>query len=113
MKITGSDSLYLNSAAGNASTASSEKLSSTISNLSSESSDEELLDACKSFEEYLVEQVVKSTKSALLENEEEEENDYLSTFPDTINQEYAKIISENANLGIAQMLYESIKNNGQ
>ena len=34
-------------------------------------------------------------------------------FSDKLNAQYAKLISENSNLGIAEMLYESIKNNGK
>lgn len=109
----GSDYMYTQQLNGTSSKTSADKLSSTISGLSENSTDEELMAACKSFEEYLVEQVVKTTKETLIDNSEEKENDYLSMFSDKLNAQYAKLISENSNLGIAEMLYESIKNNGK
>ena len=110
IQLTGND--YYLSQLTNTAKSSTSALSSKLDTLSADSStDEELMSACKDFEEYLIEQVVKSTKEALLSNDEEEEGEYTSMFSDTINQTYAKMISENANLGIADMLYNSIKNN--
>lgn len=68
------------------------------------------MQACKEFETYLVEQVIKNTKSAMLEDEDSE-GEYMKMFGDTLNQSYAELITENADLGIAQMLYESMKRN--
>lgn len=72
--------------------------------------DEELMDVCKEFEAYLVEQVFDRMKDAMTDSEEEE-NDYLNYFGDMMYQEYAKTIAENGELGLAQQLYESMKNN--
>ena len=106
----GSNPLYLQSMQ-NASAAKTEKLSSSLSNIENgQATDEELMAACKEFETYLVEQVIKSTKSAMLEDEDSE-GDYMKMFGDTLNQSYAEIITENADLGIAQMLYEAMKRN--
>ncbi|MGN1084897.1 MAG: rod-binding protein [Lachnospiraceae bacterium] len=77
---------------------------------SAEATDEEIMSVCKEFEAYLVEQVVKQMKDALTQSDEEE-NDYLSYFGDMRYQEYAKQIAENGELGLAQQLYESIKQN--
>ena len=88
-----------------------DKLSATLSNMEqTQATDEELMDACKEFETYLIEQVIKSTKSAMLEDEDSE-GDYMKMFGDKLNQSYAELIAENADLGIAQMLYESMKRN--
>lgn len=106
----GSDSLYLQSMQ-NASAAKADKLSSSLNNIEKGvATDEELMEACKEFETYLVEQVIKSTRSAMLEDEDSE-GDYMKMFGDKLNQSYAEMISETANLGIAQMLYESMKRN--
>jgi len=106
----GSDSLYLQSMQ-NASAAKADKLSSSLNNIEQGvATDEELMEACKEFETYLVEQVIKSTRSAMLEDEDSE-GDYMKMFGDKLNQSYAEMISETANLGIAQMLYESMKRN--
>ncbi len=72
--------------------------------------DEEIMEVCKEFEAYLVEKVFDQMKDALTDSEEEE-SDYLSYFGDMMYQEYAKTISENGELGLAQQLYESMKRN--
>ncbi len=107
----GSDYIYTQNLTNNARNSSVDKLSSKISGLSKDSTDEELMAACKSFEEYLIEQVVKSTRETFLRNEEEKNSEYLSMFGDKLNQQYANLIADNGNLGIAKMLYDSIKNN--
>ena len=73
----------------------------------SEASDEEMMEACKEFEAYLVEQVEKS----IPKSEEEKDNKYLDYFGDMMLQEYSSIIAEQGTLGIAQTLYEAMKNN--
>lgn len=74
------------------------------------SSDEEIMEVCKEFEAYLVEKVFDRMKDAMTDSEEEE-SDYLSYFGDMMYQEYAKQIAENGELGLAQQLYESMKQN--
>lgn len=69
-------------------------------------SDEELMEACKSFESYFVEQVIKEMKKTV--KSEEEEGDYMQYFGDTLYQEYAKAVTESGQLGIAQMMYDSM-----
>ena len=106
----GGDSLYLQSMQ-NASAAKAEKLSSSLSNIEKgTATDEELMAACKEFETYLVEQVIKNTKSAMLDDEDSQ-GEYMKMFGDRLNQSYAEMITETADLGIAQMLYESMKRN--
>ena len=106
----GGDSLYLQSMQ-NASAAKADKLSSSLGNIEKgTATDEELMEACKEFETYLVEQVIKNTKSAMLDDEDSQ-GEYMKMFGDTLNQSYAEMITESADLGIAQMLYESMKRN--
>lgn len=106
----GNESLYLQSMQ-NASATKAEKLSSSLSNIEKgTATDEELMAACKEFETYLVEQVIKNTKSAMLDDEDSQ-GEYMKMFGDKLNQSYAEMITETADLGIAQMLYESMKRN--
>lgn len=106
----GSDSLYMQQMQS-ASKAKTEKLSSSLNSIENGmASDEELMEACKEFETYLVEQVIKSTKKAML-NDEDSEGEYMKMFGDNLTQSYAEMITETADLGIAQMLYESMKRN--
>lgn len=88
-----------------------EKLQGKLSGINGkETSDEEMMEVCKEFEAYLVEQVMKRMKDAMTDSEEEE-NEYLSYFGDMMYQEYANQIAKNGELGLAQQLYESMKRN--
>ncbi len=71
-------------------------------------SDDELMEACKGFETYLVEQVIKQVKESLAKSEEEE-NDYTAYFGDMLYGKYAEQITEKGELGIAQQLYDAMK----
>lgn len=90
-------------------TAENTSLEGTLKGLSSETDDAALLEACKSFETYLVEQVYKEMEKTV--GDEEDENEYLACFGDTLIQEYAKATTESGSLGLAQKLYESMKKN--
>lgn len=72
--------------------------------------DDELMEVCKSFEAYFLEQVMKGMEKTI--PYEEKKNSYREFFGDMLYQEYAKSATENQGLGLAQMLYESIKRNG-
>ncbi|HHU71006.1 MAG TPA: hypothetical protein GXZ21_03100 [Clostridiales bacterium] len=71
--------------------------------------DDELMEACKSFESYLLTQVMKSMEKTIPGREDK--GPYLEQFGDFLYDEYAKAATESQSLGIAQMLYESIKRN--
>ena len=71
--------------------------------------DEEMLEVCKEFETYLVEQVFKQMRDVM--TDEENQGDYMKQFGDMLYQEYAKSISESGEIGLAQQLYESMKRN--
>lgn len=106
----GSNSLFNAAAASYETTAKTEKLKNTLKGDTSKYTDEELMSACKSFESYLVEQVFKEMKKTV-PKDESENNQYIDYFGDSLYQEYAKNICDSSNLGIAQMLYDSMKRN--
>ncbi len=84
-------------------------LQSKLSNLDS-ASDEELMEACKSFESYLVEQVMNKVKDAMVpEREDEDGHEYLDMFEENLYRSYADTITQSGELGIAQHLYEAMK----
>jgi len=91
-----------------ASTNRADKLGKTLSGGVEGKSDEELMEACKSFEAYLLEQVLTSVKETLVP-EDEKKNEYLNMFGDKLYEEYAGMIAESGDLGIAQKLYEAMK----
>lgn len=75
------------------------------------SGDDELLEACKEFESYFVEQVFKALQKMVPENEESDSK-YMDMFGDTLIQEYAKSATNQGDgFGIANMLYEQMKRN--
>lgn len=105
----GSDSLLNTSVNTDLNSSSTTKLQDSLKNTKTDkSTDEDLLDACKQFETYLVEQVFKEMKKTVPEDETEN-NEYVQNFGDMLYENYAKGISDSGSLGIAKMLYESMK----
>ena len=70
---------------------------------SSEATDEEMLAA------YLVEQVYKQVQSTIKSDSDEDDNPYADYAYDLQAQQYAKLVSDQGKLGLAQQLYESMK----
>ena len=79
-----------------------------LKNLDKNASDEELMEACKSFEAYFVSQVMSRVKDAVAPSSEEE-NQYMTLFKDKLYEAYADDIAQNGELGLAQQLYEAMK----
>lgn len=77
------------------------------------STDEELMDACKEFEAYFLEQVFKEMQKTVPESEEESasSSNMVDYFKDNMVQELAAQSTEQNSLGLAQMLYEQMKRN--
>ena len=78
--------------------------------------DEELMDACKQFEEYFVGMALKEVfKTVDLFGMGESTSNAMSTskdfMKDSIVQKFAEKITEESGLGLAQQLYESMKRN--
>ena len=67
------------------------------------------MEACKSFETYLVEQTIKEMQKTVLKDEED--SDHFGLFQDLLYKEYATSITEQGDLGLARELYESMKRN--
>ena len=84
------------------------ELKSSLANIDN-ASDAELMQVCKDFESYLVEQVFKAMKKTVQSSDDE--NEYMQYFGDTLYQEYSSSIASKGDLGIAQTLYESMKRN--
>ena len=78
--------------------------------------DEELMDACKQFEEYFVEMTLKEVfKTVDLFGMGESSSGAMSTskdlMKDSVVQKFAEKITEESNLGLAQQHSESMKRN--
>jgi len=94
------------------------KTADGISKMSEESlknsTDEELMAACKEFETYFIEQVFKQAKSAMVPKSESSDGatqTLLDYYQDSLTSEYAKAASDQQENGLAQMLYEQMKRN--
>jgi flagellar protein FlgJ len=126
--ISGLSSVYTNGTYTNSTTSS---LENTLNNTDlSASDDDELMSVCKEFEEYFVEQMVKSMiKMADINGDDD--NDYSSVFGltsdssdsgmSTMTSYYGDMMvtqlsktlcdSESSSLGLAQTLYNQMKRN--
>ena len=101
---------YLNQQTDNVST---KKMQDTVSKDYSKASDEELLDVCKQFEAYFMEQVFKQMEKTVIKDESSmgTSTALVDYFKDSALQELTKTSTETQGLGIAQMLYEQMKRN--
>ncbi len=74
--------------------------------------EDELMDVCKQFESYMLEQVYKNLeKTAHWDDKGEQYNQLVSYFKDLTIQELASQSTDQKSLGLAQMLYEQMKVN--
>ncbi|MGB4657666.1 MAG: rod-binding protein [Mobilitalea sp.] len=105
----GADSAFSTIQNATSSSTKTKALESSLNN-SSTATDEELMDVCKTFESYLLEQVFKGLEKTVPKTEDEE-NEYITQFGDMLYEEYAEDATESQGLGIAQMLYDSMKRN--
>ena len=96
-----------------ASSITSSNTSTSIQNMKDtslvNSTDEELMDACREFEAYFVEQLMKQMQKTVIKSELTEESETESYFKEMLYQEYAAEASKGQGVGIAKMMYEQMK----
>ena len=86
-------------------------LENSLENISgAKATDDEMMNACKEFEAYMIEQIYKSMEKTIIKADEEE-NEYETYFGDMRIQEYAKSVVDQGGIGLAQQLYEAMKRN--
>ena len=88
-------------------TNNTQSLKDRLSQVESED-DEKMMEACKEFEAYMLEQVYKQMENTIMRSEDSQ-GDYEKMFSDMRVQEYAKRATEQGGIGLAQQLYESMK----
>lgn len=103
----GSDSIYTYAPGMASDQTNTDALTSKLNNKNA--TDKDLMSACKNFESYLLEQVFKGMEKTV--DKEEEQGAYMDQFGDMLYEQYAKSATENQSLGIAQILYDSLKRN--
>lgn len=112
----GSISSYTDFLAGQGQNVTGTKLKDTIKNTDySKEEDDKLLDACKQFEAYFLEQVFKEMQKTVDavkdENSLDTSNSMIDYFEDMTIQKLASTSTELQGLGLAQTLYEQMKRN--
>ena len=113
MDISGLSNVYTEYLNQQTENVSSKKMQDTVSKDYSKATDEELLDVCKQFEAYFMEQVFKQMEKTIIKDESSsgQTTALVDYFKDSALQELTKTSTETQGLGIAQMLYEQMKRN--
>ncbi len=111
MDISNISSLYTDIYSTN--NESTKKLENTLNNGMTRASDDELMDACKQFEAYFLEQMFKAMVKTIPKNEElsGSTSTLMDYYTDEMVQQLASDSTEQNSLGLAQMLYEQMKRN--
>ena len=95
--------------ASSISSTSASSLKDSLESVNQDSDDEELMNACKSFESYFVQKIIQQAEETV--KSDDEEGEYLKYFGDTLTQTYADAIADSGEIGLAQQLYDSMKQN--
>ena len=113
MDISGLSNIYTDYMNQQADNVSSKKMQDTVSKDYSKATDEELLDVCKQFEAYFMEQVFKQMEKTIIKDESSSgtTSTLVDYFKDSALQELTNTAADTQGLGIAQMLYEQMKRN--
>lgn len=115
MAITGIDpSSYYSDYYSQAANASASALESTLGNVGKQATEAELMEACKEFEAYFIEQIYKGMEKTIMKADDDSasSSQYMDCFGDMQIQEYAKLAAEQGEgIGLASQLYEQMKRN--
>ena len=113
MDISGLSNIYTEYLNQQTDNVSSKKMQDTVSKDYSKATDEELLDVCKQFEAYFMEQVFKQMEKTIIKDESSSgtTSTLVDYFKDSALQELTNTAADTQGLGIAQMLYEQMKRN--
>jgi flagellar protein FlgJ len=98
----------------NATNASADKLKSQISSSDySSATDDELMDVCKQFESYFLEQVFKEMQNTIITSDDSDSStsQLVDYYKDQMIQTLASESTEQNSLGLAQILYEQMRRN--
>lgn len=98
----------------NYTTGSTSSLEETLQSDLSQATDDELMDVCKDFEAYFMEQMFKAMQKMVPESEEDQSaatRQLQSYYKDEMIKSVAETSAENSSLGLAQTLYEQMKRN--
>lgn len=114
MDVSGiSSMLNQTTATNNAAASKAESIQNSVHGLSSNSTDEELMEVLKDFESYFLEQIIKKMKDTFTDEDEESSvaSQYTDTFMDYAIEEVADILLEEVGGNMTQQLFEQMKRN--
>lgn len=112
MAINGIGDTYFTNYSVTANDVASDNLTQQVQ---SAESDEEMLDACKQFEAYMIQQMFKTmqeTAKVFSDDDDDDSTGYVNMFQDNYLSTIAEqMVNSGQGLGIAEQLYQSMKNN--
>ena len=112
MELSGLTNIYGDYLTQQVDEAKTAKMKNTVSKDYSQATDDELLDVCKQFEAYFLEQIFKQMEKTIIEDEENSSTSTLvDYFKDSAIADLATQSTQTQGLGIAEMLYEQMKRN--
>ncbi len=117
MDVTGITSMLnqtaSTNAAANSNTAKTDSLKNSVAGLSSNSTEEELMEVLKDFESYFIEQMIKQMKETFTDDDEESSvaSQYTDTFMDYAIEDVADMLLEEVGGTMTQQLFEQMKRN--
>lgn len=111
MDISNISNLYSDIYSANNQSAS--KLENTLNGDITNATDEELMDACKQFEAYFLEQMFKAMMNTIPKSDDTSASGstLMDYYTDEMVQQLAEDSTETNSLGLAQTLYEQMKRN--
>ena len=100
-------------ATNSANSAKADSLKNSVNGLSSNSTDEELMEVLKDFESYFIEQMIKQMKETFTDEDEESSmaSQYTDTFMDYAIEDIADMLLEEVGGNMTQQLFEQMKRN--
>lgn len=113
MDINGLNSSYTEFLTGQVKNKQSENLKNQLKSDYSKATDEELMNACKQFEAYFVEQVFKGMEKTIPESQFQSSatSSLVDYYKENIIKEMATQSTERESIGLAQSMYEQMRRN--
>ena len=113
MDVSGITSMVNQTTANNASSGRADSIKNSAVGLTSNSTEEEMLEVLKDFESYFLEQIIKEMKETFTDDDEESSvaSQYTDTFMDYAIEDIADILLEEVGGGLTQQLFEQMKRN--
>ena len=111
--INSMNAMYNDYIANTATSKKTERMTQLAENGYANATDDELMEVCKEFEAYFVEQVFKQMQKTVPESEfsSSSTSSLVDYFKDNMLQELATQSAQQNSLGLAQMMYEQMKRN--